>query len=120
MNSSPPCRHWASPIARCTDSMPRTERSSMPFDVIALAARRALRRASSSRMRLDSSVLWPVMNCGRPPGWVELSSMRVRALSSKWSSGDRPPTFSSSSRQRRHTGSAMLPATTFGSPRLSL
>ena len=59
----------------------------MPFCVMAPAASLALRRASSSRMRLESSTVLPVMNCGRPPGWVTLSSMRVRGWSSKCSSG---------------------------------
>ena len=64
----------------------------MPFWVISVAASLALRSASSSRMRLESSVDLPVMNCGSPPGCVVESSMRVRGVSTKRTSGERPPT----------------------------
>ena len=43
-------------------------RSSRFFAVMRSAARRALRSATSSRKRFDSSVERPVMNCGRLPG----------------------------------------------------
>ena len=45
--------------------------------------------------------------------------MRVRGESTKRTSGDRPPTAASSACQRRHAGSATLPATSSGSPRLT-
>ncbi len=44
--------------------------------------------------------------------------MRVRGVSTKRMSGERPPTSASSPCQRRHAGSATLPATSSGSPRL--
>ncbi|PPG59348.1 hypothetical protein C5C27_09760 [Rathayibacter sp. AY2B7] len=109
MNSVSPARHWARPMARWTPSMPRTERSSIPLSVIAPAAFFAVRRASSSRMSEERSVVLPEMNGGSPPGCVVESSMRVRGESTKWSRGDGPPTLASSSRHDCHTGSATLP-----------
>jgi hypothetical protein len=41
----------------------------------ALGRQAAVRRATSSRKRLDSSVERPVMNWGRLPGWAFVMSM---------------------------------------------
>ena len=90
--------------------MPRIDRSSTLLAAIAVAARRALRSAKSSRMRLDSSVDWPEINCGRPPGCMALRSMRVRGVSTNWSNGDVPPTRLSSSRHWCQVGAATLAA----------
>ena len=90
--------------------MPRTVASSRPFAAIALAASFAVRRARSSRIKLDSNVVLPVMKVARPPGWVTPSSILVRAESSKCRSGERPPTAANSARHCCQVGSATLTA----------
>ena len=90
--------------------MPRAVASSSPFAAISFAADFAVRNARSSRIRLDSSVVFPVMKVAKPPGWVTPNSMRVRGPSSKYSSGDRPPTDASSVRQFCQVGSATFTA----------
>ena len=72
---TPPIRHAAIATARCTVSSPREVRSSTSFAAIRSAARRAVRRATSSRKRFDRSVERPVMNWGRLPGWAFVMSM---------------------------------------------
>ncbi len=96
--------------------MPRVAASSTAFAVSVEAAVLATLKAMSSRMRFDSSVVLPVMNCARPDGCVVDSSMRVRTESSKCSSGVGPPTTPSSSRHRSHEGAAMFTGTKWWSP----
>ena len=88
--------------------MLRIERSSVLLALIAAAASLALRSANSSRIRFDSKVGLPEINEGRPPGWIEVSSIRVRGVSTNWIRGEVPPTRANSSRHSCHTGSATL------------
>ena len=58
--------------------MPRTVASSRPFAAISPAASFAVRRARSSRIKLESKVVLPVMN-GREPARMRDAQFDPRA-----------------------------------------